>query len=340
MSAPFTALVVGPAEHGVTATALAQWELLRTDPGATLVRRGTRPAAAGVLAELAALPPGPLLVHVTDRLFGADADEAADVVVALAGGAGPARPLVVVLHDLPQPSDGPVNHPRRAAAYARVARAAARVVVASQHEERLLAACGVDVRCDVVPLPVPAFPPTGPADPAAALREVAVLGFLYPGKGHEQVLDALDVLPAPVGVTALGRPSDGHEDLVDDLVRRARERGREFRVTGWVPDADLPGLLRSPLLPVAPHAHLSASGSINAWIGAGRRPLVPRSDYVAELLERAPGCVEVYDELAPALRAAWEDPARTWLDGPAGPTLAETVEQVRRVLAEVAGVAR
>lgn len=324
----FGVLIVGPAEHGVTAAALAQWELLRDDPGAVLVRQLDRFEVDPTAAEL---PAGPLLVHVTDRLFGRDADEAADAVVGLAA----ARPLVLTLHDLPQPSDGPVNHPRRSRAYRRMADAAARVVVASRHEERLLAACGSSARCDVVPLPVPVFPPTPAPDPSTALAGVAVLGFLYPGKGHELVVDALDVLPPDVGLTAFGRPSDGHEDLVRALEARARDRGRRFGVTGWVPDAELPGLLRSAILPVAPHAHLSASGSINTWVGAGRRPLVPRSDYVEELLERSPDCVLVYDELAPALRKAWEYPDLTWAGSPARPTVAETVDLVRRVLAGV-----
>ena len=78
-----------------------------------------------------------------------------------------------------------------------------------------------------------------------------------------------------------------------------------FHLSGYVPDEDLPGLLRSAVLPVAPHEHLSASGSINTWIGAGRRPLVPRSGYALELLERAPGCVWLYDDLRTALRQAW-----------------------------------
>jgi glycosyltransferase involved in cell wall biosynthesis len=324
----FGVLVVGPPEHGVTAAALAQWEFLRLVPGARLVR--------GLPASSADLPDGPTLVHVTDRLFGADADEAADVVTGWAA----RKPLVLVLHDLPQPSDGPVNHPRRSRAYRRMADAAARVVVSSRHEERLLAACGSRVRCDVIPLPVPEFGqfpqfPPAPVDPDGRLETVAVLGYLYPGKGHEEVLAALSVLPADVGLTALGRASDGHEDLVDDLSARARAHGREFRVTGWIPDGDLVALLRSAVLPVAPHAHLSASGSLNTWIGAGRRPLAPRSDYVVELLERMPDAVWLYDDLGTALREAWEKPALTWFGGRGRPTVQDTVEDVLRILVEV-----
>ena len=332
-----TVLVVGPAGHGVTGTAIAQETALRAiAPGPVhLLRRTGIPDVADVLAAVRAAPPGPVLVHVTDRLFGTTPEDAADVVVAL----GQERPLVVTLHDLPQASDGPRNAPRRVTAYRRIAQAAAAVVVSSAHEQRLLAACGADVPSSVVPLPVPELRAAPAADPSAPLRGVAVLGYLYPGKGHEDVVAGLDVLPAGVGLTAWGRPSDGHEDLVAALTEQARALGRPCIVTGFVPEAELPGLLRSAVLPVAPHAHLSASGSINAWIGAGRRPLVPRSDYAAELDERSPGCVRVYADLPTALAEAWEDPPSTWLPAgfPTGPTAAATAALLLPVLARAGG---
>ena len=331
------ALVVGPDGHGVTREAGAQQAALRaTAPGPVhLIRRTGVPDVGELRAALHEAPPGPVLVHVTDRLFGTTPEEAADVVVALAQD----RPLVVTLHDLPQASDGPSNAPRRARAYRRMAEAAAAVVVASSHEARLLAACGADVPCVVVPLPVPDLRTAPAADPSAPLRGVAVLGYLYPGKGHEAVVAALDVLPAGVGLTAWGRPSDGHQDLVGALTDRARALDRPCTVTGFVPDAELPGLLRSAVLPVAPHAHLSASGSINAWIGAGRRPLVPRSEYTAELDERSPGCVRVYDDLPTALAEAWADPPSTWLPAgfPVGPTGAAAAALLLPVLARAGG---
>lgn len=343
-------LVVGPTEHGVVEVAVHQHHALAAaadregDPRAVhLVRLDERPGAEALLRAVRAAPEGPVLVHVTDKLFGRGPEEAADVLEALAG----ERQLVVALHDLPQASDGAVNHPRRAAAYRRVAGAAAAVVVASRHEERLLRACwgapgdgpdGLDVV--VVPLPVPVLDRSGgvtaaaPTDPGAPPQAVAVLGYLYPGKGHDAVVEALDALPPGVGLLAWGRPSSGHEDLVPALQAQAGALGRTAHVSGWVASEDLPGLLRSPVVPVAPHAHLSASGSINAWIAAGRRPLVPRSDYAAELLERTPGCVTAYDDLRVALARAWADPGSTWLvpGPPTGPTVEQTAAQVRAVL--------
>lgn len=322
-------LVVGPAQHGVTAAALVQAAV----PGPVEVVRCERPVGPDDVAGLTAAVRGRLVhVHVTDRLFGRSPEEAAEFVVALAGSCT----LVVTLHDLPQPSDGTVNHPRRSAAYARIARAAAGVVVSSEHERRLLHACGVEGPGPVVvPLPVPSPGVDLGERDAASAGDVAVLGFLYPGKGHEAVLEALVDLPAAVGLRALGRPSEGHEDLPERLSARAAQLGRRFTVSGFVPEPDLPRSLRSVLVPVAPHEHLSASGSINTWIGAGRRPLVPVSDYAEELLTRNPGAVELYDDLPDALSRAVADPGRTWL--PSGfrghPTVEEAVVAVRTAIA-------
>jgi glycosyltransferase involved in cell wall biosynthesis len=331
-------LVVGPAEHGVVEVALHQHGALEAAGGAVhLVRLAERPGSGALLEAVRAAPDGPVLVHVTDKLFGRGPEEAADALVALAA----ERQLVAALHDLPQASDGAVNHPRRSTAYRRVAQAAAAVVVASRHEERLLRACLAEEDAErldvvVVPLPVPVLDggDAAPADPDAPLQAVAVLGYLYPGKGHDAVVDALEVLPPGVGLVAWGRPSSGHDDLVDALQEQAGALGRSAHVSGWVASEDLPGLLRSAVLPVAPHAHLSASGSISAWVAAGRRPLVPRSDYAEELLERAPGCVVVYDDLRDALARAWADPASTWAapGAPTGPTVEQTAAQVRAVL--------
>jgi glycosyltransferase involved in cell wall biosynthesis len=293
-------LVVGPAEHGVT-------------------------RCARDLAAAAGDAPAPdvLQVHYTDRLFGRTAEESAAAFTAFARGLD--RPLVVTLHDVP-PADGSPLQQRRARAYAAVVDAAAAVVVNSEHEAARLRAFSAVVP-HVVPLPVQPLPP-GPVPPPDG--QVVVLGFLYPGKGHEEALRAL---PAGVGLTALGRASDGHDDLVAELAALG-----PLTVTGFVPDAELPALLRAASVPLAPHRHVSASGSIGTWLAAGRRPLVPDVDYTREVAARCPGALWLYDDLAPALAAALAEPSLTWLPPgtPTGPTMPETVAAYRAVWAAAA----
>ena len=142
---------------------------------------------------------------------------------------------------------------------------------------------------------------------------MAVLGFLFPDRGYEQVIAAL---PEGVELLALGRPAAGHEDLRDVLVAQAAAAGHLMQVTGFLPDAELAGWLRSVAVPVAPNARVGASASIATWIGHGRRPLVPDSAYGRELAERAPGTVTLYstdgsDGLRAAIEVALSEPAST-----------------------------
>lgn len=315
-------VVVGPAGHGVVRHA----ELLLAQPvfATTPVMRAAD--AEQLAAALDTLPASAALhVHLTDHLLGSTAPEAAEVFLRLTAG----RRVSVTLHDIPQRSDGPGRYERRAQAYAAIAAACDHVVVASAHERDQLHAIGVDpARISVVPLPIEAVsgsvPPEGSVPPAGSVgptqadasASVAVLGYLYPGKGHAEALDAMAALPAEVEFRAVGAPASGHEDLVDDLADRAAAQGRRSVVTGFVADADLPAELAAVSVPVMARADISASGSIGTWIAHGRRPLVLDGPWVRELLSRNPDSVTLVPSLA-ALPAAIADalahPGRTWL---------------------------
>jgi hypothetical protein len=117
---------------------------------------------------------------------------------------------------------------------------------------------------------------------------------------------------------------------VTALAELAESLGVLFTVTGYLSDADLLDRARSTGVPVIAHEHVSASGSLATWIGAGRRPVVVRSRYMEEMAELHRGCLHLTDaeELAAALARALEDPATTWLDDDArpGPTTDEVAE--------------
>lgn len=318
-----THLIVGHEEHGVTRLAreLSTTASLRSAPvirvpdgiGTDLVRLVARASVH---------------VHVTDRLFGHTAAQTASTLIAL----GRSTSMSVTLHDLPQPSDGPDRHRQRASAYADILAVSRGVALSSHHESTLLDEVLklTDRRSlravprAVIPLPIESPRRyTSAAEVGGTHRDLAVFGFLYPGKGHAQALRALSELPADVGLTALGRPSPGHGHLVEELQRQAHRRNRRFTVTGYIPDDRLQEVLARVAVPVAPHQHLSASGSINSWLTAGRRPLVPRSRYVEELDARCPDVLTIYDDLAAAARHALDHPESTTLRPgvPLGPSL-------------------
>ncbi|MDF2444055.1 MAG: hypothetical protein JWR01_2258, partial [Subtercola sp.] len=317
-------LVLGSMRHAVTRYACdlaGAVDALRDAAGSPeavgqAVRAQNADDAIGAVAGIRNLH-----LQFTDRLFGATPELAADLVEALAQRAR----VTVTLHDLPQPSDGARNLPRRAAAYTRVAEAAAGVVCNSRHEALLLAehsAPRLQREIAVIPLPVGAGvgagvdfvvadDPTGRRSAPAA----AILGYFYPGKGHAELIDAVARSGVDLTVTALGTAAPGHEAELAAVSASARAVGVLFESTGYLDDALLLEHCRSIAVPVAAHQHLSASASINTWVAAGRRPLVPAGRYTRELAGLRPGTVTVYapDELHTALAAASADPASTWL---------------------------
>jgi glycosyltransferase involved in cell wall biosynthesis len=299
-------LVIGPERHGVVQYALrVQRELERARPG-------SYPLLDAPNAELDGVH-----VHFTDRLFGSDAAAAADRFCSLATQS--ASGLSVTLHDVPQESDGR-HFGARADAYRRVAVAAKGVVVSSEHERALFGEIPDTPDPAVIPLAVTVPSPPIPFE-QSTIHDVAILGYIYPGKGHDEVLRALASVDPDVGFLAVGAPSDGHEDLVTELDRVAAQIDRRFRTTGFVVDDELPALLRSVAVPIAHHRHMSASASITSWIEAGRRPLAPRTRYTAEIDARSPGTIRLFEDtpvaLVEAIESALADPQTTWIDAAA-----------------------
>jgi glycosyltransferase involved in cell wall biosynthesis len=172
---------------------------------------------------------------------------------------------------------------------------------------------------------------------------VGVLGFLYPGKGLEDVIDATALVASngrDVAVVNVGGVSPGHEPLVDELSARAGRLGTRFTLGGYVPERDLTAVLRAVAVPVAAHRHVSASGSINTWISLGRRPIVRAGAYTRELAERMPGVVTLVDDaagLASAIEGALACPDTTWIDDDVqlGPTWADSALAHEAVLRSI-----
>ncbi|WP_150955671.1 glycosyltransferase [Microbacterium testaceum] len=293
-------LLVHPGPHGVAVYA----RQIATDIAAADVR-----VRVSTVDAVASVPEGtPVHAHVTDRLWGTSPEEATRTLTALAA----RHPLTVTLHDVPQESDGERNRPRRRAFYRSVVEAARGVAVNSAHERELLREEGVaDGPIAVVPLPVVSSP--APTKAPGTDDSVGVLGYFYPGKGHDEALEAA-VGAGLARVTVLGRASDGHAADLEAFVRRADAHGVSVEVTGWLDDAEMADRVRRVAVPVIAHRHVSASGSLASWIGWGRRPLAVRNRYNDEMAALRPGTVTLVEpaDLAVAVAAARADVSSTW----------------------------
>jgi glycosyltransferase involved in cell wall biosynthesis len=276
-------------------------------------------ASAGCAVASQAPPPSetPLHLHFTDRLWGISPAAAAATFSQLARH----HQVSVTLHDLPQASDGPASERRRAAAYAEVVHLARAVACNSAWETELLSAFAVPRQPPVViPLAVAPLSQAPPRTAAATqTATVGLLGFIYPGKGHAEAIDAAALcarsLGRSVAVIAIGAASDGHQADAEALSERARQRAVPFSVTGFLSGAELCRRARQVDVPLAAHRHLSASASIGSWLSAGRRPLVADCAYAREIDALRPGTIRRYDpdDLSEAITGALADPHAGWL---------------------------
>ncbi|BDI24041.1 hypothetical protein [Herbiconiux sp. L3-i23] len=296
--------LLGDPRHGVAIAARSIADaVVRIDPEVAIVDLGPRDEA----------PASRVHVHFTDRLWASSPEAAAERFETFAARSA----VTVTLHDVPQPSDGPRNLPRRTEAYRRVVAAARGVVVNSEHEAALLDEAGIVAGSSaVIPLAVDMVP--GTVDIDGLDGTVGVLGFFYPGKGHAEVVEALAGMergPAPRSMVSIGGVSPGHEEELADLIETASSRSVSVEVTGFLPDAELHRRCRAVSVPVVAHRHFSASASLATWIATGRRPIVVSSRYAREMDRLRPGTMTLVGSvgLADAIARAIAEPASTVL---------------------------
>ncbi len=322
-------LIIGHPQHGVARYAHDLAIAVAQIVGGPIV--GAYLDECGAEAITATLPR--VHIHVTDRIFGASPEEAADRVIRMAAN----RHLTVTLHDLPQPSDGELNLRRRSEAYRRIAHAAASVAVNSVHELALFTRY-IDSSPANPPAVIalgsrtrkPSFKHSASNPMGAAQGPVILLaGFIYPGKGHEEVIRAAaqlgvrlhaDGVHPTLRVRALGAVSAGHDIEQRRLSNLGTALGIRFEVSGFLDDVDYNAELAKPGIPVAAHQHISASRTMLDWVDAGRKPLVRASPYALEMDRLRPGTLTIFDSerLVDELETAWRDPQSTYLSASCG----------------------
>ena len=238
--------------------------------------------------------------HLTDRTV----EEHPGEWRALLGPRRPGGPLVVVtVHDVPEAAEGRERSVRRSARLRDLCRHVDLVVVSSEHERRGAAAIGIEASVVPHPLPERGDVEGGSADvpwsDGARPRSLTVAGFVHPGKGIVELLDAIgDVRGTALAgweLRLVGGHVSAHDDYLDRVAARCERFGLALHHTGPVDDRRWAGELRSATIPVAPHLHCSASGSMLAWCAHGRRPFVSAIPFARELAAERPDAVSLVE---------------------------------------------
>ncbi len=134
---------------------------------------------------------------------------------------------------------------------------------------------------------------------------IAVQGFIYPGKGHALVIQAMPELPPEVKVIFIGGPAAGNEAYLQQLLALAERGGVRDRlqVTGYLSEEKLEQYLFACDLAVCPFAMLSASSSLSTWISVARPILAADLPQIAEYQQLEPGAIKTFSPYTPAALA-------------------------------------
>jgi glycosyltransferase involved in cell wall biosynthesis len=179
----------------------------------------------------------------------------------------------------------------------------AATIAVSERLATLLQAAGLP---DVTTIPVPISDPIGPARPAEACRDVAVIGRLAPDKGVDLVIDAFALLGDAIRTSRLVIAGDGPSRAA--LERRAAPLGNQVRFLGRLDEREVSALLGQVRLVVVASmpSRRPEGSSLTAAEAAGHgRAVLGSSDpAVVEVIDRTGAGETVPAGDAPALAAA------------------------------------
>ena len=143
-----------------------------------------------------------------------------------------------------------------------------------------------------------------------AFRVITLQGFIYPGKGHQLMIEAMPELPQDVNVIFAGGPSPGSESYLEGLRELSESRGvgDRLQITGYLSADKLEQYLMASDLAICPFETLSASGSLSTWISLARPILCSDLPQIAEYNQLVPGAIKTFRPYtASALAKAIQD---------------------------------
>lgn len=127
-------------------------------------------------------------------------------------------------------------------------------------------------------------------------KTVTLLGWIFPGKGHRLLVEAMPELPPDVRIIFAGRPSEGCEWLAEEILTLAKTKGVEDRllITGYLSEEELERYLAATDLAICPFETCSASGSLSTWISVAHLILASDLPQIGEYNRLEPGAIKTF----------------------------------------------
>ncbi|MEM9007487.1 MAG: glycosyltransferase family 4 protein [Cyanobacteria bacterium P01_F01_bin.86] len=138
------------------------------------------------------------------------------------------------------------------------------------------------------------------------VKVITLLGFIYPPKGHELLVEAMVNLPEEAMVIfAGGASSSPNEEFVQALQILAKDLGvdHRLRITGYLSEEAMEQYLVATDIAVCPFVRVSASGSLSTWISVACPVLASESPQIEELSHLEPGAVATFRPYTPVALA-------------------------------------
>jgi glycosyltransferase involved in cell wall biosynthesis len=132
-------------------------------------------------------------------------------------------------------------------------------------------------------------------------RVIVLQGFIYDGKGHPLLVEALPHLPQTVKVVFAGGVAPKSERYMQGLEKRMEELKVSDRITitGYLPNQDLNEYLMAADLALCPFTSMAASGSVATWIALGRPILASKLPQIDEINALVPGAIDTFANISP-----------------------------------------
>jgi glycosyltransferase involved in cell wall biosynthesis len=131
-------------------------------------------------------------------------------------------------------------------------------------------------------------------------KVVTILGFIFPSKGHQLLIESIPYLPSDVQIIFAGS-TDTAKEHSNILKKLAHEKGVQHRLkfTGYLSEQQLEFYLKATDLAICAFKNFSASGSISTWISVERPILAFNLPQIMEYNKIEKDAIQIFEPYSP-----------------------------------------